>query len=111
MSETKFDFVEADFHSKIDAYIANFGHPQELRDLAAILRARGAYVPSSGVASWQNDKMKYGLVPGNTSLVARHIVDQVKRNVSTYRSRATWAGIDEASGISLLIDGKVVENP
>jgi len=44
LSETKFDFVKADFDSNLNAYVANASHPQELRDLATILKDSASFV-------------------------------------------------------------------
>ena len=108
-SDPKFDLDISDLNSDVSNYINDSSKPQAQRDLAKVLRANSFVLPKEVIFSWKNDAMEFEKNTNSKSVFTKHIVHQVESKTATYRNRLTWAGLHEASGTSLIIDGKIIK--
>ena len=107
----KFDFDLNGFDDDLVDYRDDASNPQAQRDLASILKANSFALPKSVIFSWKNNVMKYEKNANSKSIFTKHIVYQVDSKTAVYRNRFSWAGLHEASGTSLIIDGKIIVQP
>ena len=110
-SDPKFDLDITTLNSDLSNYINDSGKPQAQRDLATILKANAFTLPKEVIFSWKNDAMEFKKNANSKSVFTKHIVHQVESKTATYRNRLSWAGLHEAFGTSLIIDGKIIKQP